>query len=674
MDQPDSQPTHHGLPEERLGSWKEIAAYLGRDVTTVQRWERREDMPVRRHVHDKGSSVYALRSELDAWSRGRSGADRRVSPEPSSVAVIATAPTTLLSRRTLGVLAAVVGVGLLVAGGAWLVTSKGSSWSNPLQGATLTLVSGSDGTEQAAALSPDGTLLAFLSDRDGQTDIWITHLGTGQFYNLTRGAITQLANPSVRTLGFSPDGGLVTFWRREPSTDDDGDISIWAVPVLGGRPRPYLENAAEFDWSRDGRQLVYHTPAPGDPMYLREGSASRVLLAAPAGLHAHFPVWGPGDSFVYFVRGAASGPRDLWRVEPGTGEAERVTRHDSYVSHPVVLDDRSMVYLADPDGSGPRLHGLDVRSGASHQLSQGLDRYTSLTASRDGRRVAATVTRTRETLWRMALASARAPVEAVEAVPLTTSQGSSPRAGPGYLLYVAPVAGSDALWKISAGQTGQLWTTAGARMIGAPAISPNGQQVAFSVDVAGKTVLMVMNADGRHARAVTTALSLEGPPSWSPDSRSIVVSAGDQGLPKVFRVPLDGQRPVRLSAGYAMAPAWVPDGSAVVYLGPDVGATSTVSAIAGDGRTAPLPPLKLTRGAGSLRFIGSGRQMVVLRGSLQHKDLWVIDLNTGAERQLTRLPSDFQVRDFDISPDGRDVFFARVEERSEIILMDRGRR
>ena len=67
----------HGIPpserpaEERLDSWKEIAAYLGRDVTTVQRWEKREGMPVHRHVHDKRGSVYALQAELDVWKEGR---------------------------------------------------------------------------------------------------------------------------------------------------------------------------------------------------------------------------------------------------------------------------------------------------------------------------------------------------------------------------------------------------------------------------------------------------------------------------------------------------------------------------------------------------------------------------------------------------------------------------
>jgi TolB-like protein/Tfp pilus assembly protein PilF len=54
---------------ERLDSWKEIAAHLGRDVRTVQRWEKSERLPVHRKLHDKLSSIYAYRSEIDAWWR-----------------------------------------------------------------------------------------------------------------------------------------------------------------------------------------------------------------------------------------------------------------------------------------------------------------------------------------------------------------------------------------------------------------------------------------------------------------------------------------------------------------------------------------------------------------------------------------------------------------------------
>jgi len=53
--------------EDRLDSWKEIAAYLNRGVRTVRRWEREEGLPVHRQVHRVLGSVYAFKSEIDAW-------------------------------------------------------------------------------------------------------------------------------------------------------------------------------------------------------------------------------------------------------------------------------------------------------------------------------------------------------------------------------------------------------------------------------------------------------------------------------------------------------------------------------------------------------------------------------------------------------------------------------
>jgi predicted DNA-binding transcriptional regulator AlpA len=57
--------------QERLESWKEIADYLKKSVSTVQRWERQEGLPVRRHEHLKLGSVVAYKRELDAWMQAR---------------------------------------------------------------------------------------------------------------------------------------------------------------------------------------------------------------------------------------------------------------------------------------------------------------------------------------------------------------------------------------------------------------------------------------------------------------------------------------------------------------------------------------------------------------------------------------------------------------------------
>src|SRR5580658_4377528 len=63
------------LPGKKLIFWKEIAGHLGRQTRTVQRWEKTEGLPIRRHGHQKKSTVYAYTSELDAWFKKRQPAD-----------------------------------------------------------------------------------------------------------------------------------------------------------------------------------------------------------------------------------------------------------------------------------------------------------------------------------------------------------------------------------------------------------------------------------------------------------------------------------------------------------------------------------------------------------------------------------------------------------------------
>src|ERR1700694_1834323 len=80
------------LPEKKLDSWKEIAAHLGREVRTVQRWEKTEGLPVKRHEHQKKSTGYAYPSELEDWVRKRQPvddpeADAAFVPDPDSADV-----------------------------------------------------------------------------------------------------------------------------------------------------------------------------------------------------------------------------------------------------------------------------------------------------------------------------------------------------------------------------------------------------------------------------------------------------------------------------------------------------------------------------------------------------------------------------------------------------------
>jgi Tol biopolymer transport system component len=341
----------------------------------------------------------------------------------------------------------------------------------------------------------------------------------------------------------------------------------------------------------------------------------------------------------------------------------------------VFIGPDTMLYLAsDRDGSGPWIHSLDIGRGAHRRVSFGRDRYTSLSASADGRRVAATVADPKGSLWRLPLAGMRAEVSAARRIPLKTGNGSSPRFGADYLLYVASRGGSDAIWKLQDEGSAEVWSAPGARIVGSPAVAHDGRRIAFSTSQNGRSRLLVVNADGTGAREVTASLQLEGAPAWTPDDRAITVAAVVEGTPRLFDVPLDGRPPVPLVQRYSVDPTWSPDGEIVAYSGPDVGTRIEIGFARRDGDPSGLPPRATARGGRRLLFAGGRRSLVVLRGPIEHKNLWVVDLETGTEQPLTDLPPEFEVRDFDISPDGRELILERVQAQSDIVLIELPRR
>ena len=678
----DGTPSNRGPPlraiPDKLDSWKAIAAYLKRDVTTVQRWERREGMPVHRHLHDKQGSVYAFCSELDAWSEGRRTATaQNEDPASAQGAQTASVPQPPLppgspstgQRRWLPI---GFGVSLLAVALAayWVAAQRDLFWRDPLADAKVTQLTDLSRTAQAAAISRDGRLVAFLSESEGHTDAWIIEVGTSQYRNLTQGRVSELINPSIRTLGFSPDSRLVTVWSRKPDGSRPDDINILAVPPEGGELRSYLPGAAEVAWSSDGRRLVYHTTAPGDPLFVRDlrQSSTRQIYVAPAGVHCHFPVWSPDGEFIYFARGIPPDDWDVWRIRASGDGLERITSHHSLVSHPVLLSRDTLLYLAsDSQRAGPWLFSIDVERRIPHRLNFGLEHYTSLEASADGTRLVATAATVRSSLSRLSLTNTGARV-----TPLFSS-GLSPRLGPDYLLYVASAGGRQGIWKLTHGASRELWSASHSTIVGAPSIASDGRRIAFVVVDGEKTSLVVMDSNGAHARTVTDSLALRGNLAWAPDGQSVVSAAVQGGEPRLMKIPLAGGAPLVLVSEYSLDPTWSPDGQFLLYSGPDVGTTFAVRAVAADGRPYPLPALILSRGARRVVFWRDTHSVVVLRGDVSRKNFWVVDLQTGVERQLGELSSEPAVGDFDVSRSGEEVVFDRVEKSSEIALIERAR-
>ena len=486
------------------------------------------------------------------------------------------------------------------------------------------------------------------------------------------------STPEIRALGFSADSSLVTVWTRRADGSQAGDVNILAVPTAGGALQPYLREVGEYDWSRDGKRLVYHTTAPGDPFFLRESEqpgnrGDRRIYVAEAGVHSHFPVWSPDDAYIYFVRGVPPGDWDIWRIQPSGAGLERLTFHHTRVTFPVMLDRRTLLYLAtDEDGSGPWMYAMDVERRVPHRISSGLESYTSLASSADGMRLVATIASARTSVWRIPLTEERGAATAAGGPSLVSANAAVPRLGADFLLYVSWRGDRQGIWSLTHGNTREIWSSATSHIVGGPAIAPDGRRIAFSVEEGEKWSLYIMDQDGARARVLSDSLALRGNPAWAPDGQSIVIAVVRDGEPRLTRIFLNGDAPLPLVSEYSVDPVWSPDGRFLVYSGADVGTTFPLRAAAADGRPYPFPSVMLSRGV-RVEFFRDPQTLVTLGGEIGHQNPSLLDLRSGVQRILAELPADFMVRDFDIPAAGSEIVFDRVQVNSDLALIERKR-
>jgi Tol biopolymer transport system component len=564
-------------------------------------------------------------------------------------------------------MAAAVILPLLAGAAGWMFRGASVAAENPLVNAKFTRFTDFDAAEADAAISPDGRFVAFLSDRDGPFDIFLSQVGTGRFVNLTKGQQGELRSPT-RSVGFSSDGSEI--WSHGPPPN-----RLFLMPLVGGAPRAFLNaKAVNVQWSPDGTSLVYHTRDDGDPIFLadRNGGTPRLLFVNPSReLHNHFPVWSRDGQWIYFARGIqASNEMDVWRMAVTGGQPERLTQHNNLVAYPTPISQSTVLYIArDQDGSGPWLWALDAGRKTTRRVSFGLEQYTSISASADGRRLVATVSNPTASLWSVPILDHIAEEREVKPFPVGTVRALAPRFGGSSLFYLSSRGTGDGLWRYQNGQASEIWRGADGALLEPQAVAPDGR-ISLVLRKNGKLQLNLLSADGAERRAVADSIDVQGSASWSPDGKWIVTGGSDSKGPGLFKIPVDGGPPVRLVSGLALDPVWSPEGSMIVYTGPNVGSFAPLLAVGPDGTRQELPPIEVRVGGERMRFLPGGKTLIYMQGRLQAQDFWMLDLPTRKSRQLTRLNNTTEMRTFDITPDGKQVVFDRLRENSDIVLID----
>jgi len=560
----------------------------------------------------------------------------------------------------------VVAAALLIGFAVWEAVRPAGAPANPLEKAHFTRITDFESVD--AAISPDGRFVAFVSDHDGPYDVWLTQVGSGRLINLTQGKAGPLPAP-LRNVGFSGDGSEI--WIG----GGDVGIRLRTLSLTGGTPRNFLgEKTVNLAWSPDGERIVYHTFGGGDPMFVadRSGSNARQIFVDRPGIHNHFPAWSPDGRWIYFAHGTPdTRDMDLYRIDPAGGNPERLTYRNTDIADPTPVGNNTVFYVArDGDGSGPWLWAFDLKSRESRRVSIGLEQYTSVQASADGRKLVATISNPVAGLWTVPILDRVAEERDVKPFLVPNVRALAPRFGGSSLFYLSSLGAGDGLWRLLNGETTEIWKGTDGALFETPAVSLDGGRVAIVLRRNGKGQLHVLSADGAELQPIGEGIDAKGTSCWSPDAKWIVTGGSDASGPGLFKIPLEGGSPVRLVSGPALNPVWSPDGSLIVYAGTNVRTFAPLLAVRPDGTSVKLPEIILRRLGERVRFSPDGKSLIYMQGLLVSQDFWLLDLASMKSRPLTKLQNGAAMRTFDVTIDGKQIVFDRLRENSQVVMID----
>lgn len=583
---PSDQASGHEA-NRRLESWKEIADHFRRGVTTVQRWENDEGLPVHRHDHTKKGSVYAYTRELNEW-RAKRGRRPDSSQDEGPASQQDPLPVPKGSRVRQAVL---VGVATVVAAAALVVVAGVRTGRDrtldpsPTQAEAGPNISprplaSEPGVERNASLSPDGRHVVYHWRRpDSGSGLFIKDLQSADVRRLTAG-------PGVESLdtddypAWSPAGDAIAFLRGRHNQRRD----VLLVSPFGGTSERKLADAdgVSLSWTPDGRQIAFvDKPTAGEPFgvfLLSLDTGQRIRLTSPrlGSFGDTLCAVSPDGRHVAFARFDAPSAADIHVVPIGGGEPRQVTKDASPVGSVVWTPDGHGIVFSSYRKGGSRLRLWYVRAAGEEHPEPilvagpegGSMSATFARAAGHASRLVYTHTWTDVNIWRLTADknSRPAPVAnstAYDSHPAISVDGTR-------LAFVSNRTGSGEIWVsgIDGSNARQLTSFGGAQVIW-PRWSPDGSRLVFWVETAdtGRGDVYVVNADGTGLRRFTTEESHESRPSWSADGRWIYFTSNRTGIDHVWRAPADGSdRPVDVTRSEAIEGHESQDGRLLYFI------------------------------------------------------------------------------------------------------------
>lgn len=555
--------------DDRLDSWKEIAVFFDRGVTTVQRWEVNESLPVHRHEHAKRGTVYAFKSELKRWhaarESNRAGNETEIETEadgePSAglrlgelphdvpappVVSSRPAPARLRFLRLLVVLPI-----LAVAALAMRTVIRPRADSAP--SVTLSRPLANDASYEAyPTLSPDGSMVAYRWSDPRSPGVYLKRTTGGEPWPLLVDGPPSVAGRSSFPK-WSPDGRSMAFLREVGS-------SVWDVRVVsidGGESRHVTQiTSGSVSWLPDSRTLaVADRPASGEPYSVflvstDDGHRIRRVTSPPLGT---FGDWhcsiSPDGTRLAVARFRSGDEADVFVTGIEQGEAGMVQlTHDSVgLGHLEWTPDGRVLVFASQRANRAALWEISAEPGKGHEpvLVAGADggahHPTLARAYNDGTlKLAYQFESSAVTIWRRGRENGSIASHIV--TPTHTASDRHPSWSPdgSHIVFASDRSGDLELWiaDTEGGPARQLTLQSGLG-IRQPRWSPTGDWILFTAARGGQQDIYKVRVDGTNVMRVTYDPSDERNGSWSRDGRRIYFRSNRGGSVRVWKTEAD---------------------------------------------------------------------------------------------------------------------------------------
>jgi len=568
---------------------------------------------------------------------------------------------------TVVVLAALVAVGSFV----WRRPATDPT-PHVLANATFSRLTEQPGLESFPSLAPDGKAIVYASASSGNWDLYLQRVEGSNTTNLTADSAADDTQPA-----FSPDGTRIAF------RSERGGGGIFVMGATGEAVRRLSDVGYNPSWSPDGRFIVCAQETIEQPASRYSNASVLWVIDVSTGDRRQVtagdavqPSWSPHGQRIAYWAADATGQRDLWTI-PAQGGAPVALTNDRFVDWSPIWspDGRYLFFSSDRGGSMnlwrvPVDEATGLATGDPEPVTTPSSNSALITMSADGKRLAYVEQSWTQNLMRAAFPPGSRP----EDPPTPVTQGSrffaEPQVSPdGQWLATYSLDQSNNLYVVRTDGTDLRQITDDGFKNVAPRWSPDGQQIAFYSNRSGPFQVWTIHPDGSGLRQVTfgTANETFYYPLWSPDGRYLVYSSLDHN-PSILdtTTPWEKQPPRSLPAlpdkGMTFAAwSWSSDGRRLAgwrLRADGVHAGVTLYDPAANRYTT------LTETGRYPTWLADDRRLVFFRNGR----LFILDTRTNAVDPLPALPG--YSEGFTISRDNQWIYYEQNHREGDIWTID----